>query len=135
MAVIRGASRLYGVRTPEQWAELHAAAIRERGDAGLIDVGRPFQSHAAVMARIDGGEWLIDCACGAGAALEPAWGGVARCFACGAVHANVILPTEADRLNIEHVVAARPHAKNRWWSPGETLLDLALENAERGVRF
>lgn len=134
MARIYGAKRLHNVRTPEELVAKHEAEIRKLADLGRIDNARPFVCEEPVHARIDGGEWLIDCDCGAGNAVEPGWP-EARCFACGAVHVNVVMPDEDLRLNVEHVLSARRHTKNRWWSPGERLLDLAIENAVRGVMF
>ncbi|MDP3717086.1 MAG: hypothetical protein Q8T13_04870 [Acidobacteriota bacterium] len=134
MGRIRGASRLHNVKTPEELAAKHEAEIRARADLGLLDVAIPFVASTLVHARVDGGEWLIDCECGAGNAVEPGWP-EARCFACGAVHTVVAIPDEETRLNIEHVLSCRPLARNRWWRHGEDLVGLAIENAEHGVRF
>lgn len=134
MGQIRGAGRIHSARTPAELAAKQEAEVRKRADLGLIDNALPFVVSAPVFARIDGGEWLIDCECGAGNAIEPGWP-EARCFACGAIHTVVVIPDEETRLNIEHVLSCRPLARNRWWRQGEDLVGLAIENAERGVRF
>ena len=55
---------------------------------------------------------------------------VARCFFCGAIHTQVVLP--ADRTALEAVLLRRPRAANRHWQPGETVAALEAENTAHG---
>lgn len=93
-------------------------------------------------AYINYGRWIIDCACGAGNAVDPAFA-FAVCVACGAIHRDIRYP--ADRAAIEATLSDRARAVNRNWEPteiahargrerGDTLASLQAENAAHGVR-
>lgn len=93
---------------------------------------RVHESHEPVEAHINHGRWLGFCECGNGVALDPDFE-AAYCFGCGAIHRSVVYPE--DRLNIEHVLLARPKTENRNWALGETLIELLADNGEHGVRL
>lgn len=86
---------------------------------------------ATVVARIDHGRWIADCACGSGVALRRTWT-TARCFGCGAVYRSVQWPAAADR--IEAALVKRSALATRNWWPTERVADLEAENAARGIR-
>lgn len=83
-----------------------------------------------VVARIEYGNWIIDCPAGCGNAefADPDWAYFA-CTECGAGVLNVTFPK--DRGGIEQALTKRPLDKNRHWFPHETLKDLLAENKER----
>ena len=83
-------------------------------------------------ARVNHNRWLVDCPCGAGAAVDlGADPPVARCYEDGVVHVRVVLPP--DRAALEAALLRRPLAATRNWHLNETVADLAAENAAHGV--
>ena len=62
--------------------------------------------------------WLVNCDCGSGAGVDFALG-LSRCFECGAVHINLVIPE--DRSAIEHTMSKTKDITLRNWSPGDTL--------------
>lgn len=131
--VIKTTRDAHAVRDEAACRRKQAALVSKRQRAGVrVSV---HEVAATKTARVDHGRWLIDCECGAGVMADPDFT-AAYCLGCGAVHTAVTFPLEADRLDVEHILLARPRSANRSWDPGsETLLDLAIENAEHGVRW
>jgi hypothetical protein len=116
-------------QTAEQqqaWAEREVAKLRAMGAQVAMH-----EDPEPRVARIDDGRWLIDCACGAGNLVDPAWT-FATCLECGAVHRAIIFPD--NRKDIEAVLIQRPHVENRYWSPHETVADLQRENEQNGIK-
>lgn len=82
-------------------------------------------------ARVNASRWIVDCPnrfCGSAAQLRPGDGFF--CAECGTA-ADVVWPASTDA--IEAALMLRPHWKNRNWEPGETVLDLLLENIRHGI--
>lgn len=89
-----------------------------------------------IQARVDLGRWLVSCeACGAGVCIEPDTP-VYMCPKCdrSGVWRRVVMPSEREK--IEEVLLMRPGFRdanlNRFWFPGETLLELATDNVFHG---
>ena len=96
---------------------------------------RAFRSVAAVQPIVSGGSWKVPCAtpdCGEFPLVKFEWGGLAICFACGAIYEGVQPP--ADRAEIERVLLQRhqPHTRNWSWPFPETVDDLRAQNIEQG---
>ena len=85
-----------------------------------------------IVARINENRWIVDCVCGSGCHVDLDAGTpvVARCFFCGAIHTQVVLP--ANRTAIEAALLKRPRAATRNWRPDETVAALEAENAAHG---
>jgi hypothetical protein len=85
-------------------------------------------------AFVSGGRWLVECdECGNCPVIEPEWGGIARCYECGAVYEGIELPVEAPE--IVKLLILRNHPAYRYWNPHQTLDQLREENErlrERG---
>ena len=88
----------------------------------------------SVVARVNIGRWLADCACGAARLVDPSrpfW-----CPGCGNAatggHAVPIVWPE-DRATIDAVLAAREAAGTCNWEPHETVADLMAENEAHGL--
>lgn len=110
--------------------EADAVSIQRRKVAALVLAGEPVTVHTVrtlIVARVDMGRWIADCDCGAGVALHREWT-AAYCFACGAVHPQASILWPVDQDEIELTLAERPHRRNQFWSPGETVNDLKAEN-------
>jgi hypothetical protein len=119
------------------WYQLEALKL------GIKIDGRPWTvDDKKVTARILYGRWLVDCpiCCGAND-VDPAepvylcsscyWPGVYRVDAFVPAHfARVEFPRE--RAEIEKLLLKRPYIRNRNWSPGEMISDLAQQNIENG---
>lgn len=73
---------------------------------------------------VEGGKWLVPCACGNYPSVHPDWQ-LACCFECGAVYEGLVLPAEASA--IEQALLERPHPALRAWRPGETAGDLRAQ--------
>jgi hypothetical protein len=118
----------HNVRDAAEYAAAQAAHIERRRAAGAR-----FEVHvdpAPLVARVDANSWIVDCSCGAGNATDPVWG-VAYCFGCGAQHFDIAFPD--DPTLIEALLVARPEVGRRGWDPGQSLSDLADENASIGA--
>jgi hypothetical protein len=70
---------------------------------------------APIAARVEQNRWLLDCVCGSGVAVHPAWP-EARCMGanCGRVYPAVVLPG----ADVVAALEALPPAQ-RYWYPGE----------------
>jgi hypothetical protein len=80
--------------------------------------------------------WVASCSyaadCGDEAAELNRFQDVFICAACGRP-TTVVWPSEETVYGVERLLMMRPHVKNRNWIPGETLIDLMVENAANGV--
>lgn len=129
--IITGPLFAHGVRTPEEYlarqrefiAQMRAAHPAYRWLDPWDAIGRP-------AAFISGGRWVLMCACGNAASVDPDWR-LAACFECGAIYRSIELP--ADRAAIEAVLLRRPEMRTRNWRLPETLAFLEAENEEHGV--
>lgn len=126
------ARQVHGVNDMETLRARHTAEVALKFSAGVPSVSSstPVGVASLVSARIDGGEWLFDCVCGAGVSADPEWP-EAFCFACEREYNNISWP--ADRVAIEDALSLRKHAKNRFWFTSETLADILAENIANGV--
>ena len=127
---------IQGVTSPESYRlafERHCAEGRRRFPNLIWP--RSWRSVAAVQPFVADGSWKVACAskdCGEHPLVSFPWGGLAICFACGATYEGV--PSPADRSEIERLLLMRPDLRTRNWLPGETVADLARENAEHDIR-
>lgn len=120
--VILGPREHHNVSDLAGYRRRHAEAIARKvrlGHRVAVHQGEP------AAARVDFGSWIVDCACGAGNAVDPA-DRVALCFACGAVHEGVAFP--ADVAAVEQLLLVRPAQQLRAWRPDEPLAALEAEN-------
>jgi hypothetical protein len=87
------------------------------------------------LAYADFGRWVAMCGhpdrCSAAAELAPFQPGF-FCIECGG-STEVIWPQAAMVAGVVRLLMMRPHFKNRNWRPGETLVDLMVENAQHGI--
>lgn len=126
---IVSAKTLHEARTTAALAARFQAAAAKAARFGVVITAH--EDATTLVARIDHGRWIADCACGSGVALERTWA-EARCFGCGAVYRSVQWPAAADR--IEAALVKRPALATRNWLPTERVADLEAENAARGIR-
>lgn len=131
--IIETARDQHQVRSEKELRQAHAKFIAKRIARGARGI-RLHDSPAPKVAQVNHGVWVFDCDCGSGVSPDPEFS-AACCFGCGAVHTNVVFPNEEDRLNVEHVLLARPKTSNRNWDPDESLIDLLVTNAEHGVKL
>jgi hypothetical protein len=110
-----------------------AAFVAKQIAGGMRSI-RIHESAEPKAAKINHGVWLLECDCGAGVAVDPSFS-AGYCFGCGAIHTRVEWPAPEDRLNIEHVILARPKTVNRNWDPDETLIDVLVTNVDHGVNL
>jgi len=119
---------LHGVRDLGKYRQLHKAKLAKMRQRGV-----PIREHAAsdpLIARVNHGVWIGDCACRSGVGVTPEWE-EARCFGCGAVYTRLVVPKE--RVAIEAVLLERPNQQNRNWEPGESLSSLVADNIAHGI--
>src|SRR5437773_1564448 len=91
------------------------------------------------LAYADFGRWVVMCgrpdrcsaAIGPDEGFRPFIPGFI-CPECGAP-TEVIWPEPAMLQGVERLLMMRPHPKNRNWRPGETLIDLMVENGQHGI--
>lgn len=114
-----------GITTPDEYLAAHRRFIGRKVSAGLRV--RVHESLVLRQARVHVNQWIIDCECGAGNAVDPRWGGIACCFGCGAIHRNILFP-QAWKA-IERELVARTEVSVRHWVPGESVEQLAAETA------
>jgi ribosomal protein L37AE/L43A len=114
------------VVTPETYRLWHHLVVSSR-NGQTWDATR--SCGPAVVAH---GTWTVRCAfCKTPALTRPDWR-VAYCGECGARYARIEFPAEA--REIERMLVMRPMRENQNWFPGETVMDLALENQEHDCR-
>jgi len=76
------------------------------------------------------GRWIVRCPRCPSADLAPA--DVFWCTECGA-RAEVEWPSPELRYGIERLLLMRPDVTTQNWQPGETLVDLMVENGAHGI--
>jgi hypothetical protein len=126
------------------------------GDAGLRELLLAFSPESEIpppdavddtgppmVAEINHGVWIASCACRSPGDPAPGcivWlaaplGWCVRCSnaAAGGRWRPIVLPEPDERAAIEAALAVRPSVETRNWTPGETVADLARQNAEHGV--
>ena len=93
----------------------------------LIHPERP-----VVAARANWSRWIVDCLlCRSALQMRPG-SAVFRCWECG-LEAAVVWPDVEMQRGVERLLSMRPDPATRNWWPGETLVDLMVENAEHGI--
>lgn len=120
---ILGPREHHGVTSASEYEQAQRNAI-----ARLKASGARFDVHdvaTPLVAFVSANNWVVDCECGAGNAVDPTWG-VACCFACGAVHRSIVFP--GDRVEVEAVLLDRTNPQQRHWVPGESPAQLREEN-------
>lgn len=88
---------------------------------------------AASLVYANWSRWVAHCGfCRFGrAALQP-YAPNFDCGTCGKT-TDVIWPAEDMVAGVERLLMMRPDPSTRNWHPGETLIDLAFENAQHGI--
>jgi hypothetical protein len=98
-----------------------------------------------LVARVNHGQWIASCDCGAPADKIPTPGGVVFfdrplvwCVRCrnggtGRGWRPVTVPSSDLRTAVEAVLVLRPDLATRNWTPGETVAQLIVENVAHGV--
>lgn len=120
---------------PRSGTARHHEAEHRRFLAKQQAIGSRHAVHLSpdpIVAYIAAGSWVVDCECGAGNAVDLD-GACARCFGCGAVHENVVMPPARERERIEAVLLERPKPFNRNWRRPETVDTLRAENILHGI--
>jgi hypothetical protein len=121
---------MHNVQTPEEYQQLQVRILqqvntrRNQTDQRVIwtFVGEQPPVYVAM------GKWVLRCSCGNAPSVHPDWH-IARCFECGAVYLNVMMPAQA--REIERVLIERPMA-HRGWLPSESVEDLQADNERHG---
>lgn len=89
--------------------------------------------NLTTKARVNHGRWLADCPACNGAELVA----LGRRFVCQApgcgAQADVRWPAAPTKAKIEALLALRPGAAQRNWTPSETVKSLAAENRAHGI--
>ena len=109
------------VNTAEEYEAWHAHIIAGGGET--------HESGEAIVAHVNHGRWMADCAwCDNSCLTRPDWG-VAYCAECGAKYdtTKVIFPEEHEAITA--ILLDRPML-NRNWITGETLEALRQENKD-----
>jgi hypothetical protein len=88
----------------------------------------PFRAPAVA----NWGMWKVRCIRCSSADTFPPGTPVFRCAECGAT-AEIEWPSDEMVHGVERLLLMRPSPANQNWQPGETLLDLMVENAEHGI--
>lgn len=86
----------------------------------------------AVQARANWSRWIVNCPlCPSALTVHP---GTERfdCPDCG-IRTAIVWPSEEMVAGIERLLSMRPDPSTRNWEPGETLIDLMVENGANGV--
>jgi len=96
-----------------------------------------------MVAEVNHGVWIAPCECRSPGDPSPGcivWlaepiGWCIRCSnaAAGGRWRPIVLPEPVERSAIEAALEARPLIATRNWTPGETVAELARQNAEHGV--
>jgi hypothetical protein len=131
LPIIGTARQAHGAISPADYRQRQAVFIA-RNELKRPDLrfGQPHDDASALVARISGGWWIVDCgSCGNCPSTDPDWA-IACCFECGAVYVGVIFPD--NRIELEAALLVRP-MKYRHWAPPETVENLQAENLLRGI--
>ena len=120
--------------TPQEIATERIAYTRRRVSEELLR-----RRHAAlssdrtdtVVAYINHGRWVADCAKCPGAERVDPDDDFFACLSCGVV-SDTTFPTAKERDAIEKALCLRSLDVTRNWLPGESVESLTTETAERG---
>lgn len=118
------------VRDSAGYEVLQARAIgrlRARGSQVKLHI-----DDTPVVARVDDNRWLVDCQCGASNNVDFDQS-LARCYDCGAIHTQIVVPDAPTKAAIERELLKRPLTSNRFWFPHETVDDLVAQNRRRRI--
>lgn len=120
-------------------ADIRAYLLALFPDAEIAPLDDSDPDASPLAARVNHGMWIASCPCGTLGAPAPGltvwlsipWG---WCIRCGNREARgrwrpVALPTPDERAAIEAVLNERTEIQTRNWEPGETVADLAADNA------
>lgn len=123
-----------GVHSEADYRRAHAEAIKQgRRKYPNLVWHDPWSATVRPPVFVAGGLVQIRCVtpgCGNCPSVSPDWR-VALCWDCGAVYEQ--LEISAEFAAIERLLVARPEVATRNWLPGETIADLARENAEHSI--
>ncbi len=126
----------HGVQSPDEYREAVKAFLLRHGLKPVL-CERPERP----VAYVSDGRWVVDCDCGNGCIASPEWG-LALCFECGGAYHP---PFPSDLADVEAVLLARPHPRDRHYFPeaelarargiarAETVHDLRRENQAHGI--
>lgn len=90
------------------------------------------RTQLSVSAHANWSQWIAVCPrCPSAERLEPHQP-LFACTFCEAV-ADVLWPSPEMVYGIERLLMMRPDPSKRNWQPGETLVDLMIENGEHGI--
>lgn len=95
--------------------------------SSLIRAGVP-----QVAARANWGRWVVPCPVCPNALTMPPGVPLFSCQSCG-TDAEIVWPPEEMVHGIERLLLMRPDESTRNWHPGETLVDLMVENGAHGI--
>lgn len=101
----------------------------------IADLNLAHATGEPVRAFVSASRWLWRCECGAG---NHVWlGGGNVCLECNnaITHGRprvIVMPGAGQREQIEKLLLMRKDKASRNWQPGETLMDLRLENIRHG---
>ena len=85
-----------------------------------------------IAAEVNWGRWIAPCTrCDSALQVTPNVQ-VVECWGCGLI-SELVWPDEAMRHGVTRLLLMRPNPKHRNWSPGETLIDLMVENGAHGI--
>lgn len=85
-----------------------------------------------VAAAVNWGRWVVRCpVCPSALAARPG-APLFTCTSCG-TDAEVVWPPEETVYGVERLLLMRPNETTRNWEPGETLVDLMMENGMHGI--
>lgn len=130
--VIMGPLHAKGVRSVEEYYRLQREIIaRNRQNRPTMPWRDPWVSDARQTVYIGASKWVLRCACGDCAVVDPE-AAIALCCWCGAQYADLSLP--ANRQVIEAILLCRPDPRTRNWAEPETVADLLAENVAHGDR-
>ena len=105
--------QVHNATTPESYETLQRDAIarlRARWPARARELTVwASVDHPDVL--VSGGKWVVRCVCGNAPSVHPDWR-TARCFECGAVYTDLVIP--ADRAGIEAALRPRPIPYRHW---------------------
>jgi hypothetical protein len=125
--------RRFGAATHEEVAYRHPSSTRDRTPPSGETAAKP-----TVVARVNGGRWIVDCPFCHGAERANFTTGLFFCCECrngpvGNAFLKVAIPKEAERAAIAEALLVRPDWRTRNWRPHETIRDLHAENRAHGV--
>ena len=104
-------------------------ADRKRVEMAVATTGVTPYDGTEILAYINLGRWVADCACNGGELVAP--GEQMLCGSCGAKN-TVKFPDKKTRERIDKVLLQRD-SYNQNWLPDETVAELVAQNIENGI--